>query len=120
MFAASATPLWAPLDARRFRAELPLLPKETWPSSRNGGVRVPAGFRIIAPAAAVAPSPIYRRISLSTPILQIHSNPLARERGLLHQRLPSRVAAHASIATSDSRYRFPRWRPLQLPVTQIG
>ena len=83
MCVVSATPLWAPWGARRSRAELSLPPKEIWLSSRNGGVRSPAGCRIIAPAGEAAPSPICKRIFLSRPILPTHSNPLAQERRLL-------------------------------------
>src|ERR1700722_12471101 len=107
MCAVSATPLSAALNARRSRAELSLPPKETSLSSRNGGVKFPDDCRITAPAGEAAPSPICKRIFLSRTMLQTHSNPLAQERRLLRPLHPSRLAAHAGIATSDSRYPSP-------------
>ena len=90
-FAVSATPLWAASGARRSRAELPLLPKETWPSSPNGGVKFPAGFRTIAPAVAVVRLPnCNRHLPFESDSLAPIESSAGKRRSLSRRRLPRR------------------------------
>jgi hypothetical protein len=118
--AVSATPLWAPWDARQFRAELPLLLKEAWPSNRNGGERFQAGSRTIAPAVAGVRPPICKRRCPLNLLRHPHTNLQARGRKWPRRRLPNSLKARAHFATSDSKYRSPRWRPLHLQAMLPG
>ena len=122
IFAVSATPLWAASDDRRSRAELPLLPKEIWPSSPNGGVKFPAGFRTIEPAVAVVRQPNCNRLCPSNPIPRARSNPPSQGRSLPRRRLPRRQSARVRIATNDSKFQFPIWRrpqPAAIPAGRL-
>lgn len=116
----SATPLWAAWDDRLCRAELPLLPREIWPSSPNGGVRFPAGFRIIEPVAAAVRPPNCNRLCPLNPIPRDHRKPPAQGRKLPCRRLPRRRWPRARTATNDLKSRFRIWRVPGPAATPTG